>query len=204
MLSGNGGADTLEGRGGDDVYFVEEDDVTIIEFGGPGQRWRGNGHDELHPAGGCRHRTARDIFHRSPVELTGNSSGNVVYGNVGNNVLNGGGGNDELVGDLGQDSFLFDTVLDVVINVDVLSDFNVADDTIQLENTIFGAFAAGPLADDRFVVGTAAQDANDRIIYDVDTGALFYDSDGTGAASAVQFAELNPGTALTHLDFLVV
>ena len=31
---------------------------------------------------------------------------------------------------------------------------------------------------------------------------LFYDSDGTGAAAAVLFATVNPGTALTNLDFV--
>ena len=41
-------------------------------------------------------------------------------------------------------------------------------------------------------------------IYYVDTGALFYDSDGTGAAAAIQVAEMSAGLALTHLDFLVV
>jgi Ca2+-binding RTX toxin-like protein len=47
-------------------------------------------------------------------------------------------------------------------------------------------------------------DANDRVIYNNATGALFYDADGTGAIAAVQFAEVTPSLALTNLDFLVV
>jgi serralysin len=54
------------------------------------------------------------------------------------------------------------------------------------------------------VIGAAAQDAQDRIIYNSATGALLYDSDGVGGAAAVQFAELSAGLALTNLDFLVV
>ena len=55
-----------------------------------------------------------------------------------------------------------------------------------------------------FVVGTAAGDANDRIIYNTATGDLFYDRDGTGATAAVQFAHLNGTTAISNTNFLVV
>jgi Ca2+-binding RTX toxin-like protein len=67
------------------------------------------------------------------------------------------------------------------------------------------ALAAGPgsLADDRFVVGTAALDANDNIIYDNLTGALYYDSDGNGGTAAIQFAEVIAGLPLTNHLFLV-
>jgi Ca2+-binding RTX toxin-like protein len=139
------------------------------------------------------------------IGLTGNSTGNAVIGNNGNNVINGGDGDDWLTGLAGQDSFLFDTALDAAVNLDVITDFNVADDTIQLEQDIFSSnLGLGNIAAGEFVIGSAAQDANDRIIYDNATGALLYDSDGVGGATAIQFAELNPGLALTHNDFLVV
>jgi len=54
------------------------------------------------------------------------------------------------------------------------------------------------------VIGAAAQDANDRIIYNNATGALLYDSDGVGGIAAIQFATLSTGLALTNLDFFVV
>jgi Ca2+-binding RTX toxin-like protein len=62
----------------------------------------------------------------------------------------------------------------------------------------------GNISAGEFVIGTAAQDANDRIIYDSNTGALFYDNDGVGGNAQVQFATLSPGLGLTNLDFLVV
>jgi Ca2+-binding RTX toxin-like protein len=144
--------------------------------------------------------------------MTGNETDNEVWGNFGNNVLNGGDGDDEFIGISGEDSFRFDTplddetIVDAETNVDVIHDFDDfnGNDTIVLENTIFGAFAAGPLAAERFVVGTAAADANDNIIYNSATGAIYYDSDGNGAAAAIQFAWVDAGTALTHLDFIVV
>jgi serralysin len=36
------------------------------------------------------------------------------------------------------------------------------------------------------------------------SGALSYDPDGTGAASAVQFAELPPRLTLSNQDFLII
>ena len=140
------------------------------------------------------------------INLTGNANGNVVIGNDGNNVINGGDGNDELTGLGGQDSFLFDTALNAAINVDEITDFNVADDTIWLDDDIFssGLTANNSVAGSQFVIGPAALDAGDRIIYNSATGAVLYDSDGTGPTAAVQFARLSAGLPLTNFDFLVV
>ena len=73
----------------------------------------------------------------------------------------------------------------------------------MLSNAIFGGIGLGSVAGSQFVIGPAAQDAGDRIIYNDATGAVYYDSDGTGAAAAIQFAELSPGLALTNHDFFV-
>jgi Ca2+-binding RTX toxin-like protein len=128
-----------------------------------------------------------------------------VIGNIGNNRLGGGGGNDQLTGGNGQDEFLFDTALNAATNVDRITDFNVADDTILLDRDIFSSsLGLGNISAGEFVIGTTAQDANDRIIYDSSTGALFYDNDGVGGNAAVRFATLSTGLALTNLDFLVV
>ena len=70
---------------------------------------------------------------------------------------------------------------------------------------IFAAAGAlGTLASDAFVIGSAAADAGDRIIYDSLNGILSYDSDGTGAAAAVTFAYVNAGMLLTAQNFLIV
>jgi len=124
---------------------------------------------------------AFDSIATAAIDLTGNSSGNQVRGNAGNNILNGRGGRDELVGLGGQDSFLFDTALDATFNVDAILDFNVADDTILLDRDIFSSsLGLGNISAGELVIGPAALDANDRIIYDSTSGALSYDSDGVG------------------------
>ena len=66
--------------------------------------------------------------------------------------------------------------------------------------------ADGNLSADAFWSSTAgtAHDTSDRIIYDTDSGALFYDFNGTGKGGAVQFAQLQAGLSLTAADFFIV
>jgi serralysin len=205
ILVGIFGVDTLIGGTGNDTYYVAAGSV-VTESAGEGSDTVGVvfGSYALSPGADVEYLLVVYPSDTAALDLTGNSSGNVIGGNDGANVIGGGGGNDELTGLGGQDYFRFDTPLSAVSNVDVITDFTVGDDTIQLDDIIFAAFANGPLADDRFVVGTAALDANDNILYNPATGALLYDSDGNGAAAAVQFATLNGLPALTHLDFVVV
>jgi len=119
-------------------------------------------------------------------------------------VLNGKAGNDTLTGGLGDDIFRFDTALGAA-NVDRIKAFDAAHDSIEIGNAIFKAFAApGAVSAGAFHIGAAAADAGDRIVYDSATGALSYDSDGTGAAAAVTFATLDKGLALTAQDFWIV
>ena len=70
---------------------------------------------------------------------------------------------------------------------------------------MFTTLAAGALSANAFRLGTAALDADDRILYDAATGALYYDKDGTGVAAAIQFATLdNMPATLNATDFLVI
>ncbi|NMQ27230.1 matrixin family metalloprotease [Candidatus Accumulibacter phosphatis] len=139
-------------------------------------------------------------------QLTGNSAANRLEGYAGNDTLNGGLGNDTLIGGSGSDSIRFDTLLNALSNRDTISDFDVAADSIELENAIFSSLSStGTLAAGSFrsAAGVSAVDANDFILYDNVSGALHYDADGNGAGLAVQFASLSSGLALTSADFLV-
>jgi Ca2+-binding RTX toxin-like protein len=135
---------------------------------------------------------------------TGNSLANTIVGNTGANTLNGGAGLDTLTGGGGADSFVFNTALGSG-NIDRITDFSAFADTIRLENAIFTGLAAGTLAATAFRSNTSgnAADASDRIIYESDTGRLYFDRDGTGAAAKVHFATLATGLTLTNADFFV-
>ncbi len=51
------------------------------------------------------------------------------------------------------------------------------------------------------MIGAAATDAAHRIVYDSTTGALYYDSDGSGANAAVQIAALSADLVLAKDNF---
>ena len=67
---------------------------------------------------------------------------------------------------------------------------------------MFNTLPVGVLNADAFHVGTAAADAEDRIIYNSTTGGLFYNSNGNAAGGSTQFAKLAAGLALTNADFV--
>lgn len=76
---------------------------------------------------------------------------------------------------------------------------------IHLDNAVFTVLtASGTLASGAFHIGAAAHDDSDRIIYNQATSALIYDTDGNGAAAAIQFATLSTGIALTNTEFVVI
>ena len=101
---------------------------------------------------------------------------------------------------------MFDTAPNATNNRDRITDFNVADDTIELENSIFTALGltTGTLTAAAFRTGTAAADADDRIVYNSTNGALFYDRNGNAAGGSVQIATLTSGLALTNNDFWII
>jgi Ca2+-binding RTX toxin-like protein len=110
-----------------------------------------------------------------------------------------------LAGGSGSDTFVFNTTLGSS-NVDRITDYNVAADTIRLENAVFTGLANGTLAAGAFVKNTSgnAADGSDRIIYETDTGKLYFDRDGTGSAAKVHFATLSTNLTLTQADFIVI
>ncbi|WP_210483134.1 calcium-binding protein [Microvirga antarctica] len=137
-------------------------------------------------------------------KLYGGTGNDAIFGSTGNDLIVGGAGRDLLNGGRGRDIFVFDTS-PKVSNLDTLTDFVVRDDTFQLDNAVYRALGhTGRLSSDAFVVGKVAQDAQDRIVYDKTSGRLFYDKDGVGGSSQIEFAHLTHRVALTHSDFYVI
>ncbi|WP_145104092.1 M10 family metallopeptidase [Cereibacter sediminicola] len=190
-LGGGGGSDTLRGGAGNDIYRVDGGD-RVIELAG-------NGVDRVISSASFQlgaHVENLTLTGNRAINGTGNDLANVIVGNGAANVLTGRGG---------ADSFVFSTALGGG-NVDRITDFNVVDDTIRLDDAIFRALAPGRLANSAFSANAAgrAKDATDRIIYETDTGALWYDADGTGRVAPIKFAVLAPGLSVTAADFLVI
>jgi Ca2+-binding RTX toxin-like protein len=143
--------------------------------------------------------------------LTGSSGANTLNGGAGNDTLNGHLGQDRLIGGPGNDRFVFSTAPGLA-NRDRITDMNAAgNDTIALQNAVFTGLGAAnnvPLAVAAFNINNAngvALDPTDRIIYDQDSGQLWYDSNGsTAGGTIVNFATVNVNQLLSAADFLVI
>jgi Ca2+-binding RTX toxin-like protein len=203
---GFGSNDTLTGGDGNDSYSVYNAGAVIVEVAGEGSDRVSAGVDYVLASGiSAEYLNTTSLHATYAVNLTGNEIGQLVRGNDGANVLDGAGGNDWLFGMGGADVFSFSTTLGAG-NVDQIADFSVADDQIQLDSAIFTALGIGALDASAFKDNfLGSRDADDRIIYNSDTGSLFYDADGSGADfAAIKFASLASGLGLGAADFTVI
>ena len=211
-FNGGAGNDSMAGGGGNDTYLVENAGDTYTEAAGAGTdlvisyvaaHTLGANVENLQLAGPATTGTGNSLNNA----ITGSGANNTMNGSSGNDTLNGATGSDTLSGGAGADSFVFSTALNATTNVDIVTDFNVTDDSIRLENAIFTQFAAtGAIPAGTFVsgAGAVALDGNDFLIYNTTNGNLSYDADGIGAGAQVVFASLTGIPALTSADFVII
>jgi Ca2+-binding RTX toxin-like protein len=209
VLNGAAGADTMDGGVGRDIYYVDNIGDLVVEsstiateidlvgvyinnytltanvenmnLGGAIISANGNGLNNL---------------------INGNASGNTLSDGLGNDTLNGGVGLDQLTGGAGVDCF----VLHKAQGADIVTDFSTGDKLQVSAAEFLGGLAAGALAANRFRSGAgiiAANDANQRFIFDTTSRNLYFDEDGNGIASIVQIATLQGATPLTAANFTV-
>jgi Ca2+-binding RTX toxin-like protein len=212
LLDGGLGRDKMLGGAGNDTYVVESARDRVFETTTTKSGIDSGGTDTVLSAvsfnldanAGVRFVEQLTLTGTANVNGTGNALANVLTGNSGNNVLNGGLGSDTLHGGAGNDAFVFATALGAG-NVDAVTDFTATDDSIHLDDAVFAGLARGTLAVSSFVTNLtgAAEDALDRVIYETDTGRLYFDADGSGAGAQVHFATLSAGLALTSAHFFV-
>ena len=220
-LTAGAGANALDGKGGSDTasYATATAAVKVSLALAGTQDTGGSGLDSLTSIESLVGSAYGDTLSGSGAanrleggtgadSLVGGGGADCLLGGVGNDSLAGGAGLDQLTGGAGRDVFRFDTAPSTTGNRDTLVDFNVADDTIQLENAIFTALGAtGTLAAGLLRAGAGVQtagDANDFLLYNTTTGALFYDADGSGTGKApIQLATLTGVPGLTNLDFVI-
>lgn len=208
-IFGNGGDDVLQARSGNDLVHGGSGMDTISVGGGNDRVIAGSGNDSVSGNAGT------DILDGGLGldRLLGGWGNDILIGREGNDRLNGdwgadrllgGSGVDVLTGGEGRDTFLFNAA-PTAANVDRITDFSVADDTIYVDDAIFTGLATGILASAAFSANISgyARDVSDRLIYESDTGKLFFDRDGTGAAARQQIATLDHDLHLTAADFFV-
>ena len=204
-MAGNGAANRLSGGNGNDTFVASAGRDTLD--GGAGfdtvdLSFAPLGATQLVNIEGFIGSVAAD-------RITGTSSANRIDAGAGDDTLGGGRGNDTLLGGAGRDSFEF-RESPARANADRITDFASGVDKIWLDDAAhsrvgaLGNFAAG---DVRFWAGAGAvrgHDANDRVIYDVSTGNLYYDADGSGRGGAVLIATLEGAPSIGAADLAVM
>ncbi|MBP0445325.1 hypothetical protein J8J14_11095 [Roseomonas sp. SSH11] len=215
-LLGGAGDDLMVGGAGDDTYYVDDAGDVVLEL-------PGGGVDRVFAS--VNHSMADQVenlyLRGTALQGTGNAQANRISGNALDNVLSGQGGDDSLFGlggnDLliggtgvnrlfggeGADRFRFD-VAGGAGNLTRVMDFASGEDRVEFDAAVFTALgASGQLAAEAFGTGRVATTAEQHILYEQTTGALFYDADGAGGAGAVRIGSFGSGTVLTAADLWV-
>jgi Ca2+-binding RTX toxin-like protein len=209
---GGEGNDDVHGGNGNDVVYGELGN-DIVNGGWDGDQVFGNAGNDTCLGG---EDAGNDIVHGDDgVDIVrggagidqcfGDAGNDQVFGEAGNDTLYGGLGLDTLTGGANNDRFVFNT-RPAATNYDRIVDFYAPQDTIVLENGVMAVGAVGPMSAALFWKSATglAHDANDRIIYETDTGWLNYDGNGNAAGGAVHLALLGKNLPLTSSDFVVI
>jgi Ca2+-binding RTX toxin-like protein len=129
------------------------------------------------------------------------ASSQALGGSPGRDVLIQPQGNSVMTGQGGSDVFAirFISPTDLV----QITDFNPAEDVIAVSvlNGFIGLQPDSFIGPSQFKVGTNAETAQGCFTHDSNTGALYFDPDGTGSIPQGQIAVLSPGLNLTPANF---
>jgi len=202
VLSGGKNDDKLYGDTGNDVLRGGSGNDMLLGATGDDNLGGGDGNDSLYGDFGndvLKGDADNDI-------LQGGDGADNLDGGSDDDTLQGGTGSDVLRGGEGSDQFVFDTWFNGVDDVDWIVDFGDGwdSDMIVLSSTVFTTLAQGFLSYEAFVEGAAAQEADDRILYDYNGRSLSYDSDGSGPNAALRFAQFTQTVTINSYDFLIV
>jgi len=205
---GDGGNDILDG--GDDNDFADGGEGNDSLYGGNGfdllrgdagndQIFGGSGNDDLYGGEGMDQLFGED----GADDLNGGNGNDVVNGGLGNDLVKGQEGDDTLIGGQGVDTltggggvdrFWFNEAPSLSGN-DQVRDFFTGIDKLVFAKAAYGGLTGTTLSASQLLVAPGAGAAltpSQRFIYNVSTGVLLFDPDGTGATAATPIATLNP------------
>ncbi|MEG4085903.1 cadherin-like domain-containing protein [Microcoleus sp. POL10_C6] len=142
--------------------------------------------------------------------ISGDDGNDSLFGGGGSDTLNGGIGNDTLIGGVGTNVLNGGAGLDVFVfsgttagGGDVITNYSIADDVINLDSTGFAAFTtgSGPLASSFYAYSSTVSDVtvfeatltgpSIMAIYDGLSTKLYYDSNGSTVGGNSLFATVD-------------
>ncbi|MEM8789984.1 MAG: LamG-like jellyroll fold domain-containing protein [Pseudomonadota bacterium] len=188
IAHGGEGDDRIGTGTGDDEVSGEAGNDRIVTGAGSDTAYGGEGDDRI--------KTDADDD-----EVYGGAGDDRIRGGDGEDLIVGGEGNDIVAGGNGADTFSFAEF--GLGNFDHIRDFEVGIDKIALDQGVFDGINGDALGD-QFITASEAQSAEDRVIYDANSGHVLYDADGTGEAEAQFIARIGRDLGLTESDFTLV
>lgn len=167
------------GTSGNDLIAYSSADDTIVGLAGNDEITAGAGNDDVHGGAGDDN-------------IEGQDGDDLLHGGGGDDILYGGDGLDTLFGGAGEDTFVFESA-SAFNDIDVISDFSLADDAIDLSDLLSGYDPMTDVITDFIEMTTSGSDT-----------VLKVDMDGTGGTySLTQIATLSGVTGLTDEAALV-
>jgi serralysin len=182
-------------------YYGADGHITLVNEGDI------YGSGAAYSSGEAGHSTSIDM-----IKNTGNMVGYISLG-AGDDIyrggkgslsgqIHGGDGNDRINCGDGEDQFFFDASISGNVNSDKILDFSAGNDTIMLDDQMYGLVGLTSL-EDVFASNKSGKtgDANDRIIYQTSTGKLYCDLDGKGGSAATVIAVLDKNLDISADNF---
>jgi Ca2+-binding RTX toxin-like protein len=114
MLDGRGGADTLVGGLGNDIYFVDDAGDSVVEKAGEGIDIV-NAYLSAHTLAANVENLVYQGAYGVAFTAIGNALDNMIEAGEGNDYIDGGAGADRMTGRNGNDTYIVDNLGDVVI-----------------------------------------------------------------------------------------
>lgn len=197
------GADVVDGGAGDDT-LIGEAGADVLKGGRGDDDLQGGDNADL-----LRGQQGNDT-------LAGGDGADRLLGQQGDDTLAGGAGLDTLVGGAGADQYIYDTEAAFVrsdIGRDFIEGFVPGQDNIVLSLTTFDALSS--IAGEGFSVAadfdvvtdfSAARQSLGEIVYQSNTGALYYNENGANAGfgEGGLFATLTNNPNLGASDFILI
>ncbi|MGL5509050.1 MAG: calcium-binding protein, partial [Microcoleaceae cyanobacterium] len=199
-ISGDNGNDYLLGGAGNDNLAGGTGNDSILGNVGNDNLYGQEGNDYLSGGHGFDH-------------LLAGAGNDILLGGTGGDRLNGGAGNDSLIGGGGKDRFIFNTneiFRPADFGIDRIADFKAGEDLILLDQRSFNALnsvsgVGFSVASEFAVLTTAVDKSSALIVYNENTGELFYNQNGNanGFGTGGKFAVLTNKPELTADSFQI-
>jgi Ca2+-binding RTX toxin-like protein len=142
-------------------------------------------------------------------KFVGTQGNDSLIGGLGRDALSGGDGDDFLAGGTGVDTLSGGNGSDIFrfggnTETDRITDFVSGTDRIELDIKLYKTLTPSGLDSSAFLLGNAATNGDERLIYDQSKGALYYDADGSGRVAPVLIGSFDNQAVIVMDDFTVV